>query len=117
MTSAESGLPFRPDEYEAAAALLVEPHGFANGVVVADVSVFADWRELEAGTPSEVVKSSTVTDAMLVAPLEGILGSAMVGVVRKVPTASGGSYVFRDVDSVAEARVCAYYESRGPVRR
>ena len=106
-------------------ALLVEPKRIDKGVsntyngvtklrdeVTADVTIFATSEALEKGQPTEVAKDVKFVHNMLTSTLERLIGGAMVGVIRKIPTKSGAGYVFRDVAPEVEAQVGNYYVQR-----
>ena len=116
---------FKPGEHMNDLALLVEPKRIDRGVpntyqgrstlrdeVTADVTVFGTSESLEHGRPSAELKDVRVVHGMLTSTLERILGGAMVGVVRKIPTKSGSGYAFRDVEPDVEAAVAGYFERR-----
>lgn len=116
---------FAPKEYQTALALLIEPKTIERNVpstynnqvrnrdeVIADISVFDNQADLEAGKPSKILKSTKVVHGMLTSTLEKILGGAMVGIVTTTATKSGSGYVFRDVDSATEAAVGSYFSAR-----
>ncbi len=119
------GTIFKPANHMNDLALLIEPKGIDRGIpntyngkttmrdeVTADVTVFGTSEALDKGEPTEVIKSARVVHTMLTSTLERILGGAMVGVVRRVPTKSGSGYAFRDVDAPVEAAVEAFYTKR-----
>lgn len=117
---------FKPKDYETALALLVEPKEFQADVpakdfngnaitrdeVIADITVFANTEALEAGTPTEILKSVKITHGMLVGTTSKILDGAMVSIVRKIPTQKGSGWAWRDSEGDAETQVAAYYEAR-----
>lgn len=119
------GTFFKPGEHMTDLALLVEPKRIDKGVkstynnvvrerdeVTADVTVFKTQESLDKGEPSDVLKSVKVTHGMLTSSLEKVMGGAMLGIVRKIPTQAGSGYAFRDVEGDAEAKVFAYYTKR-----
>lgn len=116
---------FKPADHMTALALLVEPKRIDKNVestyqgttrlrdeVTADITVFKTQEALEKGEPNEVLKSVKVAHGMLTGSLEKVMGGAMLGIVRKVPTKSGSGYAFRDVESDHEALVANYYTQR-----
>ena len=116
---------FKPGNRMNDLAILVEPKSIERQVpntykgvtkhrdeVIADVSIFGTQESLDKGEPTEIVKSQKFVHGMLTSSLERILGGAMVGIVRKIPTQNGEGYVFRDVEPEVEAQVGAYYTKR-----
>ncbi len=112
------GTIFKPANHMNDLALLIEPKDIDRGIpntyngkttmrdeVTADVTVFGTSEALDKGEPTEVIKSARVVHTMLTSTLERILGGAMVGVVRRVPTKSGSGYAFRDAEPSVEAAV------------
>lgn len=118
------GTFFKPAEHMHDLAILIEPKRIDRGIpntyqgrvtmrdeVTADVAIFPTSESLERGTPT-VIKNARFVHGMLTSTLEKILGGALVGVVRKVPTQAGSGYAFRDVDPAIESMVGAYYTNR-----
>lgn len=116
---------FKPGDRMNDLAILVEPKSIERQVpstyqgttrhrdeVIADISVFGTQEALDKGEPTSIVKSTKVVHGMLTSSLERILGGAMVGVIRKIPTQAGSGYVFRDVEPDVEEQVGAYYSKR-----
>lgn len=116
---------FKPADHMTDLALLVEPKRIDKDVestynnvtrkrdeVVADVTVFKTQESLDRGEPTEVLKSVKIAHGMLTGSLEKVMGGAMLGVIRKVPTRNGSGYAFRDVEADAEAKVATYYANR-----
>jgi hypothetical protein len=119
------GAIFKPANHMNDLALLIEPKRITKGVpntyngkttmrdeVTSDITVFGTSEALDTGNPTAVIKGARVVHTMLTSTLERIMGGAMVGIVRKVPTASGSGFAFRDVDPGVEAAVGAYFEGR-----
>jgi hypothetical protein len=119
------GAFFRPSDHINDVALLIEPTRIDRGVsntyngetklrdeVYADITVFATSEALDTRRPTTVLESARVVHGMLTDLLAQIMGSAMVAIVRKVPTRKGQGYAFRDVDPATEAAVTAYLDGR-----
>lgn len=119
------GAYFKPADHMTALALLVEPKRIDKDVestyqgttrlrdeVVADITVFKTQESLDKGEPSEVLKSVKVVHGMLTGSLEKVMGGAMLGIVRKIPTKGGSGYAFRDVEGSHEALVANYFTQR-----
>ncbi|GIF02244.1 hypothetical protein [Paractinoplanes rishiriensis] len=119
------GAFFRPSDHINDVALLIEPKRVDRGVsntyngetrlrdeVYADITVFATSESVETGRPTAVLENARVVHGMLTDLLAQIIGSAMVGIVRKIPTRKGQGYAFRDVEPSIEAAVTAYLDSR-----
>lgn len=119
------GAFFKPSDYLTTPALLVEPKRIDRGVsntyngetkmrdeVYADVTIFATSEAVETGRPSEVLENAKFVHGMLTDLLAQIMGSAMVAVIRKIPTRKGMGFAFRDVDPAIEAAVTAYLQAR-----
>lgn len=116
---------FKPADHMNDIALLVEPKRIDRGVentyndkttlrdeVYADITVFATSEAVETRRPTTVLENARVVHGMLTDLLAQILGSAMVAIVRKIPTRKGQGYAFRDVDPDIEAAVTAYLDGR-----
>lgn len=116
---------FKPGDHMNDLAILVEPTRITkdvpntyNGVTknrdeaTARVTVFANSESLETGVPTEVIEDAKFVHGMLTSTLEKIIGGAMVGVVRKIPTKAGSGYAFRDVEGDVEGKVASYFEAR-----
>ena len=117
---------FKPKENQTALALLIEPKDFQKDVpgkdyngnpntrdeVVADITIFGNSESLDKAEPTEIIKSTRITHAMLVGSASKVIGDAFVAVVRMIPTQNGSGYAFRDPEGDAEDRVAAYYEKR-----
>lgn len=119
------GSYFKPADHMTDLALLVEPKRIDKDVpstyngqtrkrdeVTADITVFKTQESLDRGEPSEVLKSVKVVHGMLTSSLEKVMGGAMLGIVRKIPTQAGAGYAFRDVEADAEAKVGTFYAKR-----
>ncbi|MDG4783228.1 hypothetical protein O7614_26565 [Micromonospora sp. WMMD961] len=124
-SSFSGGTFFRVSDHMTDLALLVEPKRIQKGVsntyngkttlrdeVTADVTIFANSEALEKGEPSEVIKDAKFVHGMLTSTLEQVMGGAMVGILRRIPTANGSGYVFRDVAPEVESQVGDYYQKR-----
>lgn len=116
---------FKPGNHMNDLALLIEPKRLDRDVpntyqsrttnrdeVVCDITIFGTSESLEKGQPSEVLKNAKIVHGMLTKALSPIVGGAMVGVIRKIPTQAGSGYAFRDVDASVEAQVGNYFEQR-----
>lgn len=119
------GTVFKPAEHMNDLALLIEPKHIERDVpnhyqgetthrdeVTADITVFGTSEAVETATPTEVLKDVKVVHGMLTSTLERVLGAALVGIVRKIPTKRGAGFAFRDADEAVEAAVTAFYERR-----
>lgn len=119
------GSYFKPADYMTALALLIEPKRIDKDVestynnqtrlrdeVIADITVFKTQESLDRGEPTEVLKSVKVVHGMLTGSLEKVMGGAMLGIIRKVPTKGGAGYAFRDVETAHEGLVATYYTKR-----
>ncbi|MEV1109913.1 hypothetical protein AB0I95_14820 [Micromonospora sp. NPDC049751] len=119
------GTFFKVAEHMTDLALLVEPKRIQKGVsntyqgkttlrdeVTADVTIFANSEALETGVPTEVIKDAKFVHNMLTSTLEQVMGGAMVGILRRIPTKNGSGYVFRDVAPEVESQVGDYYQKR-----
>ena len=119
------GSYFAPLDHLTALGLLVEPKRIDKNVpndyrgeartrdeVTADVTVFATSEALEKGEPTVTLKGVLVTHTMLASTLGKIIGGALVGVIRKVPTKAGSGYAFRDVEADVEGQVGEFYKAR-----
>jgi hypothetical protein len=119
------GAFFKPADHINDIALLVEPKRIDRGVsniyngetrtrdeVYADITIFATSEAVETGRPSTVLENARIVHGMLTDLLAQIMGSAMVAIVRKIPTRKGAGYAFRDVDPAIEAAVTAYLQTR-----
>lgn len=118
------GTFFKAGEHMNDLALLVEPKSIARDrthtyqgrtstrdEVTADVTIFPTEESLDKGAPT-VIKNAVFTHGMLTSTLDKVMGGAMVGVIRKVPTKAGSGYAFRDVDAATEGKVGNYYVNR-----
>lgn len=116
---------FKPKEYMTSLALLIEPKSVEHDVpneyrgkvtnrdeVVCDISVFEDQKQLEDGTPGNILKSCKVVHGMLTSTVSKIIGGAMVATVSEIATKNGSGYVFRDVDADTESKVADYFTAR-----
>lgn len=120
---------FKPADHMEDLAILLEPKNVARNVpstyqgttrerdeVTTDITIFGTSESLEKGEPTTISKNSKVVHGMLTSTLERIVGGAMVGVVRKIPTKGGSGYVFRDVSPEVEAQVERYFAARDQER-
>ena len=117
---------FKPKEHMNDLALLIEPVSVARNQpntyqgktttrdeVLANISVFANQADVEAGKPSQVLRNYKVVHGMLTSTLEQVLGGAIISNVEKINTQNGSGYVFRDVkDAAIFAKVEGYYDNR-----
>lgn len=119
------GSYFKPKEHTSDLALLIEPTHIDKNVesdyngqkrtrdeVTANITVFANTSELEAGKPGKIMKNTKIVHGMLTSTVERIIGGAMVATVTMTATRNGQGYVFRDVDAATEAKVGAYFQAR-----
>ena len=119
------GAFFKPAEHMTDLALLVEPKRIDRGVqntyqgrttfrdeVTADITIFGTSESLDVGVPTSDLREVRIVHGMLTSTLERIIGGAMVGVIRKIPTKAGSGYAFRDVEPPVEAAVAGYYDWR-----
>lgn len=109
-------------------ALLIEPKSIRKDVpqtfnnapagtkdeVIADVTVFADQRALDSGTPTRVLKGIVIKYPYITEKLEPIIpDGAQVGRVVMTSLKSGNTAAnLQDVDDDAWGKVSAYYEGR-----
>lgn len=121
------GTFFDPKAVQDALGLLVEPARVDKDVTytkyqsnetakrdeaTANVTVFKTSENLAGTVEPEVLKGVRVVHSMLVSSLEKVVGDAMIGVIRKIPTKSGSGYAFRDPDAATINAIEAWYNKR-----
>lgn len=124
---------FKPDNYANAKALIVEveainhngvsPEGNTRKEADGTISVFANQRDVDSFTPSEVKKvrfthTALAGDAIDWFEKEGNSPRPRLSIVKKVPFGKTGrsGFVFRPVtDPAVKAAAETYFENRGAV--
>lgn len=122
------GTYFKPADHSSALALLVEPLRLDKDVpyqpfdktapmstrdeLTANLTIFPNQDAVDGKVEPVILKGAVFTHSMLVGSLSKIIGDAMIGVIRRVPTKAGSGYAFRDADPGTDAKVTAYYEGR-----
>jgi len=120
----QAGGWFKPADVKDSVAFLLEVHQFErqrptpNGPkdsVLADVTVFRDGGQLQAGTP-EVTKGQRIEQTILARDLETIVGGATIVKLEQIPAKKPGAYpawVWRPVtDAGVRNAVIAYAGKR-----
>lgn len=117
---------FKPAELAKALVILFEPtkvlhdqvrtfKGAVTGTgtnVIADITVFENTGQLDAGTPV-VMDGVSIEKNGVVRTLEKVIGQPMVGRLTKRTTNAGNTeWVISDADPADVAKVAAYYEQR-----
>lgn len=122
----QGGAFFKPGDHMSDLALLFEPKKIDKDVrssyqgaerirdeVTADVTVFGTQESIDNQTPTAIMQGVRVTHGMVTGTLERNIGSAMVAVVRRVPTAKGSGFALRDVENPANIeKIGGYYTAR-----
>ncbi|USH44953.1 hypothetical protein SEA_GREENWEASEL_35 [Streptomyces phage GreenWeasel] len=120
----QAGGWFKPADVFGSVAFLIEVHSYEhqrptpNGPkdsVLADVTVFRDAGQLDAGTP-EITKGTRIEQTILARDLETIVGGATIVTLDQIPAKKPGqrpAWVWRPLtDAAARNKVIAYANER-----
>jgi hypothetical protein len=116
------GTFFKPEDHKNDIAILIEPKRLeadrpskfgAKDAIHADLTVFKTQADLDAGTPSEVLKGCIIQSVYLVSDITALIGKATVSVPLKKQFKSGSSgWVWEAVAPEVVAKVAAYGTAR-----
>lgn len=120
----QAGGWFKPDEHVNDVAILIEVTGFERqrptdygpkDSAITTSTFFATQEELDAGTPTDVVKGLRYEQTYLASDLAGLIGEATIVVLGQSQPKKAGqkpAWVWRQPTNENKAKVIAYGEAR-----